>query len=189
MEFMMKRLVCILLCLVFAFSFTACGNEEKKEKKDGIDIEYYAKLGQMPELNYALGTDVEKVKNELSATAESEEGEHSVYSVTEGENNVLIDNGEVCYYYKKATPEKGISYIVNYDKAYGFEIGTISLEVKEALKEYNPIEEQLTEENAFFMFGVQNGTIIKCEIENNTVLFVFDENALCATALYVTKEW
>ena len=185
----MKRLVCILLCLVFAFSFTACGNDEKKEKKDGIDIEYYAKLGQMPELNYPLGTDVEKVKNELSATAESEEGEHSVYSVTEGENNVLIDNGEVCYYYKKAAPEKGIGYIVNYDKAYGFEIGTISLEVKEALKDYNPIEEQLTEENAFFMFGVEDGTIIKCEIENNTVLFVFDENALCATALYVTKEW
>ena len=185
----MKRLVCLLLCFIFVFSFTACGKDDKKENKNGIDIEYYAKLGQMPELNYPLGTDVEKVKNELSAAAESEEGEHSVYSVTEGENNVLIDNGEVCYYYKKANPEKGISYIVNYGKAYGFEIGTVSLEIKEALKEFNPVEEPLTEENAFFMFGVESGSIIKCSFDENTVLFVFNENALCATAIYVSKEW
>ncbi len=185
----MKKIICCLLCLIFVFSLTACSKEKEKKDSNGIDIEYYAELGQMPELNYALGTDVEKVKNELSATAESDEHEHSAYSVTEGENNVLIDNGDTSYYYKKANPEKGLGYIVNYGKAYGFELGTVSLEIKEALKDYNPIEEPLTEENAFFMFGVESGSIIKCEFEKNTVLFVFDNNALCATAIYVTEEW
>ena len=185
----MKKILCLILALVFVFSFTACGKEKKNDNGSGIDYEYFAKSGQMPELNYSLGTDTEKVKSELSAVAESEEGEHSVYNVTEGENNVLIDNGSVCYYYKKANPEKGISYIVNYDKAFGFEIGTISLEVKKALEKFNPVEEPISEENAFFMFGMTSGNVVKCEFGENTLLFVFDENALCATAIYVTKEW
>lgn len=185
----MKKLFIILMSAVMIFSFTGCKDKEKKESSNGIDIEYYAKLGQIPEVNYSLGADVEKVKSELSASQEGEDSHDVVYNVTEGENNVLIDNGERCYYYKKAAPEKGIGYIVNYDTAYGLEIGTVILEVKEALKEYSYREEALTAENTIFMFDTQNGSIIKCDFEGNTVIFVFKDNALCATALYVTADW
>ena len=185
----MKRLLTVLLSLILVFSFAGCGKKEEKSKENGIDIEYYANLGQMPEINYSLGTDVDKVKNELSAMADSEDAGEMVDSVIEGENNVLIDNGEICYYYKKATPEKGIGYIVNYGTSYGFDIGTVIVEVKEALADYSFKEETLSEENAFFMFDTEGGSVLKCDFEGNTVLFVFKDSALCATALYVTDQW
>ncbi len=182
----MKKLFACFLCFIIAFSFTACGEKEEKKNEHSVDIEYYANAGQMPEVNYTLGTDPEKIKNELSSEAEKSE---IVYDVIEGENNVLIDNGERCYYYKKASPEKGIGYIVNYGTAFGFPIGSVSVEIEEALADYSYSSEALTEENAFFMFDTEGGSIIKCEFENNTVLFVFKDSALCAAALYVTEQW
>lgn len=185
----MKKILSFLLAFVLILSFAGCGKEEKNKNENGIDIEYYANLGQMPELKYSLGEEVEKVKSELSKAAESDESAETVYSLQEGENNVLIDNGEICYYYKKADPEKGIGYIVNYGTAYGFEIGTVTVEIKEALADYSFKEEALTDENAFFMFGTESGSVIECEFKGNTVLFVFEDSSLCATALYVTEDW
>lgn len=185
----MKKIVAFLMCLIFILTFVGCGKKEEKKSDNGVDIEYYAKLGEMPELEYALGEDVEKVKAELSAVADGEESHDSVYSVTEGENNVLIDNGDICYYYKKAEPQSGIGYIVNYGMAYGFDVGTVTLEIKEALSDYDYTEDALTEENAFFMFDTQEGSIIKCSFDENTVIFVFKDSALCATAIYKTDKW
>ena len=182
----MKKILSLFLALTFVFCFVGCGKEKEKEKTGTLDIEYYAKAGQMPECDYNLGSDVETVKSELSQKAKETE---AVYNVTEGENNVLIEGGNFSYYYKKAQIEKGIGCIVNYGKAYGFEIGTVVVEVKEAIKGCEYVEEPVNEENAFFMFGAADGTVIKCTVEDNTVVFVFRENNLCATALFRGNDW
>lgn len=184
----MKKIISLIFVFVFAFSLSACG-KDKEENKDNVDIEYYANAGQMPECKYSLGDDVETVKSELSKTAESDESEETVYNVTEGENNVLIDNGTFCYYYKKAQPEKGIGCIVNYGSAYGFEIGTVILDVKNAVGAEKCVEEELNEQNSFFMFGVTDGTALRCSIEDKNVVFIFENNALCGTALFVGNDW
>ena len=184
----MKKILSVLIAVCMVFSFAGCGEKEKNTDTNVIDIEYYVSLGQMPECGYQLGDDVETVKSDLSALVETE-GSEAVYEVTEGENNVLIDNGDFCYYYKKANPEKGVSYIVNYGTAYGFDTGAVIVEVKDALADFEYTEEPLNENNAFFMFDTSNGTVIKCNFANNTVLFVFKDNALCATALYTTADW
>ncbi len=185
----MKRLLSFFMILVLIFSLSACGKKEEKKSENSVDIEYYAKLGKIPESDYSLGEDVEKVKEELSSKAQAAEDHNVVYSVMEGENNVLIDNGDICYYYKKANPQDGVSYIVNYDTAFGFENGTVIIQIKEALKDYKYIEEAMTEDNAFFMFDINGGSVIKCDFGENTVLFAFKDNALCATAIYVTNVW
>ncbi len=185
----MKKIISLILVFVFVFAFSSCGKDKKEENNGTVDIEYYAKLGQMPESNYYLGTDPEKIKTELSALSESEDAGDMVYNVTEGENNVLIDNGVLCYYYKKATPEKGIGCIVNYGKAYGFELGTVIVEIKEAIAGCDYVEEPMNESNSFFMFGVESGTVLRCNIEENTVVFVFQDNALCATAIFTGTDW
>jgi len=182
----MKKLLSLLLVCVFVFSFTACGEKKEEEKQGTLDIEYYAKSGQMPECDYTLGSNVEDVKSQLSRKSEESE---AVYNVTEGENNVLIESGTFSYYYKKAKPEEGIGCIVNYGKAYGFENGTVIVEVKEAIKGCEYTEEALNEENAFFMFGAADGTVLKCTADGNTVIFVFKENALCATAIMRGTDW
>lgn len=178
----MKKIIAILLCLIFVFSLSAC-KDKKDDNSNKVDIEYYANSGTMPETTYSLGTDPQKIKDELSAIAANAEDEY-VYDVIEGENNVLIDNGTFNYYYKKAEPEKGINYIVNYDSAYGIELGSVIVEVKRAFKGIEFKEETLNEDNAFFIFGAQDGTVLKAEFETNTISFVFVDNALCATAIY-----
>lgn len=183
----MKRVLSLVLAIALVFCFAGCGEKEQEKKQGTLDIEYYAKAGQMPECNYTIGSDVETLKSELSAAAQNDE--EVVYSITEGENNVLVENGAFSFYYKKAEQDKGIGCIVNYGKAYGIETGTVIVEVKEAIAGCEYSEEPLSEENAFFMFGVNDGTVIKCTADDNTVVFVFQENALCATAIYKGDNW
>jgi hypothetical protein len=193
----MKKLICLMLSLCFILTLTACGNKDKKND-NALDLEYYAKLGQIPEAKFTLGANPDQVIDELDGINEQEQAEHQedpnhnhdhdqeefYFEVVEGQNNVLLDNGNICYYYNKANKDKGISYIVSYDSAYGFELGTVILEVKEALEGYELTEEPLTEENAFFASHAFGGTILKAELETATVIFVFQENELFATAIY-----
>ena len=180
----MKRLFCLLLTVVLCLSFAGC--KEEKTKEADLDIAYFADLGQMPECEYSLGTESDKIEAEY--VKQAEEDEEYYYNIQEGKSNVLIENGTYKFYYKKDKKDEGIGYLVSFDTAYGFEIGTVSLEVKEALGDFKYTEEKLNEKNSFFLLGAQNGSVIKCQSKKNTVMFVFDNNALCATAIY-TNDW
>lgn len=193
----MKKIICFLMCLCLCLSFTACG-KDKDKKENSVDLEYYAKLGQMPEAKYTLGADPDTVMDELDGIANQEQAEHKedpthshghdeaefYFEMVEGEKNVMLDNGNVCYYYTKEKKSEGISCIVSYDTAFGFPLGTVILEVKDALAGTKLIEEELTEENAFFASFALDGTVLKAEFEEATILFVFQENELFATAIY-----
>ena len=61
----MKKIIAFSLCLIMLLSFSACG-EKNDKSQDKVDLEYYAKLGQIPEVPYKLGTDCEKLEKELS---------------------------------------------------------------------------------------------------------------------------
>ena len=179
----MKRAFCIIISLLMLMAFPAC-NEEDTTSESSVDLEYYANLGQIPECKYLLGTDVETLTQELSEYAESEEGSESLYDVTEGEETVCITNGIYNFYYDKDSKEEGINYIVSFEKAYGFNIGEIIVSVKDAIGSTKYTEEEINDENAFFLFAPVEGSVLKCEFENNTIMFVFENNALCATAIY-----
>ncbi len=193
----MKKFLSLILCATLVFAFSACGKKDK-ENKNTVDLEYYASLGQIPEAEYSLGENPDTVIDGLNKLNEQAEAEHEddpnhnhghdeqefFFEIVQGEKNVLLDNGNICYYFNKANKAKGISYIVNYDTAYGFPIGTVILEVKEALSDIKFTEEAISEENAFFASYVIDGTVLKAEFENSTVIFVFQENELFATAIF-----
>ena len=182
----MKRIVSLLICFAVIMAFVGCDRANTSSDTNGVDVEYYAKLGKMPESEYALSDDCEKVKSEL--TAKSEEDESFICSIDEGQQSVLINTGNFYYYYDKSKADKGISCIVALDTAYGFENGTISLEIKEALSKFTPEESENTD-NLFFMNDMDNGSQLKYQFGKNTVIFVFQDNALCATVLYDSKNW
>ncbi len=195
----MKKIISLLLCLCFIFAFVGC-DEDKKSAESVIDLEYYAKIGQIPEVKYALGADADDTAIELSGLMsetpeETPDDQHNhdqqdfFYEYVEGEDNILLDNGTIGYYYNKDNKEKGISYIVCYDKAFGFELGTVSVEIKEQLPEYKFKEEEVSDENAFFATYISNGTVLKTEIKNVVIMFVFQENELFATAIYDKDNW
>lgn len=185
----MKKLFCLIFSLIFAISLCACKDESSKKDENSVDIEYYANLGQMPECDYSLGESFSKIKDELFKQYESSDIEEMVFSEIENENYMGIDNGRFKYYSSMQTGANVVSYIVNFDKAFGFEVGTLSVEVEEALSGFEYKTEAISKDNVFFLLGSPQGSVIKCEFEENTVMFVFENNALCATALYKTSDW
>lgn len=187
----MKKIVVFFLALSFIFCITGCSDKDKDSNKVKVDIEYYANLGQIPECEYPLGTSVDTFKEET--TTESVGANHThegiFYNVTEYDDYVFIESNAYSYFYLKDKKAEGVSYIVSYDTAFGFEIGTVSIEIKEAIGDTNHTTEQLTKENAFFMRGMVNGELIKCKYDKNTVIFVIQDNVLCATAIYRNSDW
>ncbi len=189
-EQLMKKLACFMLTVLMIFSFMACQKENNESEKNTIDLEYYAKLGQIPECDYMLGDSVNKVKSELSALDEKYKGENGfVYMVQEGEKTVEINNGDYLYFYTKDNEANGISYIVNLGTAFGFEPGTVSIEITDALSAYEYTEEEANDDNTFFLPDFTNCTVFKYEFDNHVVSFVFQDNALCATAVYDSANW
>ncbi len=187
----MKRLLALALCLVLAF--TLCGCKDKKENKGtAVDIEYFANLGQIPENEIKLGAlqDAVETSLEKNKTEAEKNGEHYVIEKQDGENNRLISDGTYEYYFKKAAPEKGICYMVSFTESFGFKIGEVILEVKNALADYEIKEEPATVENAFFHRGnIDNSVVLYVPFEKNTVLLLFEDNVLCATVIYSNDNW
>lgn len=196
----MKKLFSLFLCCFIVLTFTSCG-EKKKNNTSKIDLEYYAKMGIMPEAEFPLGNDIDEVISKLSKQSqefenkqtESDDDTHSetafIFEVTEGEKNVLIDNGVINYYYNKDNKQNGISYIVNYDTAFGIEIGTLISEVQNKLSGYDLKSEKMTENEVFFAPYIMDGSVCKLRIKNVAFMFVFQENELVATAMYDTDNW
>ncbi|MBR4973044.1 MAG: hypothetical protein IKY45_01105 [Clostridia bacterium] len=182
----MKRIFCILLSLLIIFSFSSCG-KDSNSKDDIADLSYFVKLGQIPECEYKIGDSAETINADLKKAAET--SEDAVYDFIEGENNALIDGGLYSYYYKKANIQDGISYIVSYDTAFGFEIGTLWVEIENAYKDIKFKQEEMNDKNSFFLLGSPEGKVLKTEISDYTVSFLFVDNALCATAIYITNDW
>ncbi len=185
----MKKILALALGVLLLVGICAC-NEREAKKEHSVDVEYYADLGQIPESEFMLGDTGETVKKALEKAADEDTEEHTYFDEQIGENNVLLTDGTYEYYYKKAAPEKGIAYMVSYTDAYGFKLGDVILEVKEALSDYNVEELDVNEKNAFFYFGdTSAANLLKVSFKKNTVMFLFEENALTATVIYSNENW
>lgn len=170
--------------------FTSCGSAKTSSDGDTIDVQYFAKLGKIPECKYSLGAEIDEMQSKLSAAAESAgEDEDIVYEVTEGERTVLINTGNTEYYYMKDKKDNGVSYLVNYGAAYGFEQGTISIEVRKALEKFSVDEHDATGNELFFLPVAENCTVLNYSFGKYKLMFVFQDNALCATAIYNPEYW
>ena len=182
----MKKIICLFLSFIIIFSVSACKDNSDKNNSS-VNIEDYAKIGIIPECEYKLGDSASQVENTFKKKY-NEDSEFQ-FDKTEGELSVRLSNGKQLYYYIKDKVDKGISYIVTFEKAFGFDIGTVSLEIENSLDKYNYKKENLNSDNGFFMLGEPQGEIIKCDFSNYTLQFVFIDNALCATTIYVSEDW
>ena len=186
----MKRIIALILCLCFSFTLCACGEKEEKVEKYGVDVNYYAKLGQIPEVEYKLGADVDKIIEALDKAeaeyAEENGHQHGTYNVfEEGERSLLVTSG-TNYYFDTDNKAAGVSYIVNFDASYGFAPDTYSIEIKEALETLG-LKSTLREadaEEVFYIPGAMNLSVMEYAFPKCNIVFVFQEDKLCATAIY-----
>lgn len=180
----MKRFLSLALCLIFIFSLTACGNKSQGKSNHDIDIEYYAKLGQISGVDYKIGDDVSETKTSLASTID-EDGELLYFDYEAGDYTVMTD-GTVCCCYKTDDQNGGITHIVKYGDAYGFTQGTISTEIRDAMSDmgFDAKEREAKSGELFFLPSSGNLTVLEYEIKDNTVLFVFEENSLSAAVIF-----
>ena len=179
----MKKIFCLVLCMIFVFSFAACGKDGGKKIEHSIDIEYYAKLGQINDLEYKLGDSIENTKSQLNKTTD-DHGESNYYDYTSGDYTVMTD-GAVCACYKTDDEAAGITHIVKYGDAYGFTVGDVSTQIRDVMSGlgYDATEREATREDVFFLPAGADMTVLEYKIKDTNLLFVFQEHALSATLI------
>lgn len=179
----MKKLLCLVLCFVFAFSLTACGKSSTNGKRHDVDVEYYAKLGQISDVKYKLGDSVDETKSLLSETPD-DHGASNYFDYTMGDYTIMTD-GTVSCCYKTDDADAGITHIVKTGEAYGFEVGTISTQVRDAMSKsgLDATEREPKKGEIFFLPSDASTTVLEYKIKDCTVLFVFNEHALGAAVI------
>ena len=178
----MKKILTLVLCFVFVFSLTAC----KKDKENEIqtDIVNYAAKGQISGIEYKLGDSIAETKTALSETVD-DHGDSSYFDYEAKDYTVMTD-GMICCCYKTSEESAGVSHIVKYGDAYGFDAGAVSTQVRDTMTQigYSATERDAKQGELFFMPSSANMTVLEYEIEGTTVLFAFQEHALSATMIY-----
>jgi len=179
----MKRFLCLVLCIVFAFSFTACGKKDDTKSNHTVDIAYYAALGRLDQFDYSLGDDIEETKTALSKTPD-DHGDSNYFDYPSGEYTVMSD-GAVCCCYKTDDMAAGVTHIVKYGDAYGFTAQTVSTQVRDVLSKmgFDATEREAKKGELFFLPAGADMTVLEYKIKDATVLFVFQEHALSATVI------
>lgn len=177
----MKRFFSFVLCIVFVLSLAACG-ESKAKSDHGVDIEKFAKSGQIEGIDFKLGDSVDSTKKALEETKD-DHGDSMYFDYTSGEYTIM-SNGAVYCCYETDDKKEGLTHIVSSDTFYGFTIGDVSTAVRDTMAEmgYTAKERDAKSGEIFFLPG-GNFTVLEYEISDNTVLFVFQEHALCAAVI------
>lgn len=188
----MKRVLPIILSVVLMFTFVACKSDKNTADLQGEDVEYYANLGKIPECEYTLGGSAEdlienlkqKQNNAENSENSDEEGDGYYQEMESGDYNMIM-TASFSYFYKKDSKNKGITHIVSYGKSYGYDIGTISIEIKKEMSSrgFETAERDLTDDEKAFILGSSDCSCLEYGFKGNTVLFVFQDNSLCATVL------
>ena len=193
----MKKMLGILLCVCLAFCFVGCGEKEETKEPTGVDLEYYSKYGQIPECEFALGKNVDELITEFESRLEDQEAEDGeethdhdgfFYSQMEYDDRISLHTGNVEYIYKDENKEEGISCIVSYVDAYEIAHGSVISQVEESFAEFEVSRKDNVSEEIFFMAGGEF-SCLKYSFEKNDIVFVFADNALCATAIYNNTQW
>ena len=188
----MKRVLSLFLILVIAVLLTGC-KKENKTSEHSIDVEYYAKLGKIPEIELSLHTSEKEVTDYYGDGRTIDAGDHDHYvelTRTEGELAVRLDAGNTIYYYEKANVKNGISVIVSFDTAYDFEVG-ISMpdDIKAAIAAEGTLTDA-TEDQLYFLPFVEGGAkVLSYTFDDNRLDFFFINDFLSATVLTDTNNW
>lgn len=192
----MKKAAALLMVFIFSLSLCACKKYKKENTVTGADIEYFAKIGQIPESDIKLSADPDEVLSKLKKSQNSsdleshdheEAGEEIEIPVIESGDYSEILGNNFQFYYKTEDKTGGITAITATAAVFGYDPDTVLIEIENDLKSRN-IKYEVTSGKLsdfyFFSFSEDNCEFLTCKSEKNSVVFAFIESKLCAAAVY-----
>ena len=194
-----SKLLTIILCLALCFSFAGCAKNEAdnapvtsvKPLAHSLNIVGYAEKGEIPEIPYALGHDIENLKETFMSHIE--EGSEIVELVVdEGEKDVWLNGGSMTFCYEKKNKENGISVIIAQEYAYDFSLGGVydADDVIHAVGMTEYERGEATDEDAFFLPVIpENSECIKYSIGGYDLRFIIIDGFVSAVTLTDPENW
>ena len=196
----MKISKILSVILTFALCITFAGCAEKKDDTPTSSVESlahslnivgYAEKGEIPEIPYALGHDIQNLKETFMSHID-EGSEIEELQIDEGENDVWMNGGSMTFCYEKKNKENGVSVIIAQEYAYDFSLGGVydADDVVHAvgLEEYERGE--VTEEDAFFLPVIpENSECIKYSVGGYDLRFIIIDGTLSAVSLTDPENW
>lgn len=183
----MKKIICLMLSLIMFISFVSCKEEQKPLSRAESD----AMNGILNGVKYALGTDIDTIKDYYEQEIE-QNGEESDYnSVNKYDDYTCISTLSDIYYYKNDKVDEGVAFLASFAKVWEYEIGiTMKEDIIEDLagtySEYVATEEQMF----FFPSFEENCDVLSVEVGQNKILsFYFVNGFLAASSLEDTEIW
>ena len=194
-----SKILSIVLVIALCFSFAGCAGSEGDNASlssveplaHTVNIVGYAEKGEIPEIPYALGHDIEDLKETFMSHID--EGSEIVELVIdEGENDVWMNGGSMTFCYEKKNKENGISVIIAQEYAYDFSMGGVydADDVIHAvgLEEYERAE--ATKEDAFFLPVIpDNCECIKYSVGGYDLRFILIDGTISAVTLTNPEYW
>lgn len=204
----MRKLISVILCLVFVFSFVACGknaddNASSSTVVDDKSAEVEAAVvtnGSIPELKFALGDSVydldayykNLVKEQEQAHENTEGHVHEegdiLLNISEGVLSATYEIGSAKYYYEKAKAKSGIAVVCSLGDAYGFKQGSSKQDIEAALSGLE-IKSLNAGEDELYFVPLSEAIILRYKKGNKQLDFYFYSNELVATVLRNTETW
>ena len=179
----MKKILCLVLCMLFVFSLAACGEESEEKGSHSVDVEYYANLGQINDVEYKLGDSVQKTKTALEEKVD-DHGESNYFEYPSGRYTIMSDGATYCCY-ETENENAGLTHVITTGDAYGFTAGAVSVEIRDIMSSigFDAKERDAKRSETFFLPAGAEMTVLEYKFQNNTLLFVFQDHYLAATVI------
>lgn len=170
----MRRIAALFLCLIILAFASGCKDRNASASHD-VDIPYFTDMGALPECELKLGDSLPDLEKE----------ENAGYMSFSDSKPPYISDGSFSFYYDAASEEKTVTKIAAFNTAFGFETGDIVIEITDALdgQSVEYAERDPHDGELFFLPAGNNRSVVECKSLKTPLLFVFEENALCAVLL------
>lgn len=196
---MIKKILCLVLTLGVLFCFGGCDKKEDTDKGDpastssshSVNILAFAEKGEIPELPYGVGANVEEVKSGFKETIEPG-SEVEDLTIDEGQTTVWMDGGNSMFCYEKANEAAGIGVIVAKEYAYSLSMGGVYTldDVITAVGSEEYTRAAATEADAFFLPVIPQNTECVTYVTGSYVLrFIAIDGYLSAVTLTNPAVW
>lgn len=194
-----SKIISVILVFALCLSFVGCAKNEEDTAPvtsvaplaHSVNIVGYAEKGEIPEVPYALGHDIENLKETfMSHIDEGSEIEELI--IDEGDEDVWLLGGSMTFCYEKKNKENGISVIIAQEYAYDFSLGGVydADDVIHAVGLETYERAETTKEDAFFLPVIpENSECIKYSIGGYDLRFIIIDGYVSAVTLTDPENW